>query len=141
MIDCITLGIHLIHCLLQQYLLYLKSCETRSLTLKEECRLRVFENWILGQIFGLKREANGQWRRLYNEELHGLYPLSNILRVIKSRRLRWAGHVAIMERQEYFQNFNRQTCRKGTTKEVQAQMRGSYQDGPQRNRYQYEKLG
>ena len=65
--------------------------------LKEECRLRLFENRILRRIFGPKRDENGDWRRLRNEELHSLYSSPNILRVIKSRRLRWAGNVARME--------------------------------------------
>ena len=60
-------------------------------------RLRVFENRILWRIFGPKRDENGEWRRLHNEELHSLYRSPNIVRVIKSRRLRWAGHVARME--------------------------------------------
>ena len=59
-----------------------------SLTLREECRLKVYENRILRRIFGPKRDENGQWRRIYNEELPRLYPSSNIVRVIKSRRLR-----------------------------------------------------
>ena len=80
-------------------------CETWSLTLREECRLRVFENRILKQIFGPKRDENGEWRRLHNEELHSLYCSPNIVRVIKSRRWRWAGHVA--RRKDCFQNFNR----------------------------------
>jgi hypothetical protein len=66
-------------------------------TLKEEFRLRVFENRVLRRIFGPKRdELTGEWRKLHNEELNGLYLLPNIVRVIKSRRLRWAGHVARM---------------------------------------------
>ena len=65
--------------------------------IKEEYRPRVFENRILRQIFGLKRDENGDWRRLHKEELHSLYRSPNIVRVIKSRRLRWAGHVARME--------------------------------------------
>ena len=69
--------------------------ETWSLTLREECRLRVFENRILRRIIGPKRDANGKWRRLHNEELHSSYRSSNIVRVIKSRR--WTGHVAIKE--------------------------------------------
>ena len=75
-----------------------------SLTLREECRLRVFENRILGEIFGPNRDANGEWRRLCNEEFRSLYRSLNIVRVIKSRRLRWAGHVAKMEegRKEIF---------------------------------------
>jgi hypothetical protein len=72
-------------------------CETWYLTLREERRLRVFENRILRRIFGPTRDANGEWRRLYNEELHSLLRSPNIVRVIKSRRLRWAGHVARMD--------------------------------------------
>ena len=75
----------------------LYGCETWSLTLREEYRLRVFENSILRGIFGPKRNENGEWRRLHNEELHSLYRSLSIIRVIKSRRLRWAGHVARME--------------------------------------------
>ena len=66
-------------------------------TLREESRLRVFENRIVRQIFGPKRDENGEWRRLHNEELHSLYRSPNIVRGIKYRRLRWAGHVARME--------------------------------------------
>ena len=72
-------------------------CETWSLTLMEECRLRLFENRILRRLFGPKRDANGEWRRLHNKELHSLYRSLNIVRVMNSRRLRWAGHVARME--------------------------------------------
>ena len=64
-------------------------CETWSVTLREECKLRAFGNRILRWIFGPKRDENGEWRRLHNEELHSLYRASNIVRVIKSRRLRW----------------------------------------------------
>jgi hypothetical protein len=70
---------------------------TWSLTLKEACSLRVFENSILRRISGSKRDENGEWRMLHNEELHSLYGSPNIVRVIRSRRLRWAGHVARME--------------------------------------------
>jgi hypothetical protein len=62
----------------------------------EEHRLRVFENRVLRKIFGPKREEDGSWRKLHNDELHGLCSSPNIVRVIKSRRMRWAGHVARM---------------------------------------------
>jgi hypothetical protein len=72
----------------------LYGCETWSLTLREEHRLRVFENWALRKIFGPKRdEVTGEWRKLHNKELHDLYSSPSIIRIIKSRRMRWAGHV------------------------------------------------
>jgi hypothetical protein len=74
----------------------LYGCETWSLTLRKEHRLRVFENRMLRRIFGPKRKEDGSWRKLHNDELHDLYSLLNIVRVIKSRRMRWAGHVAPM---------------------------------------------
>jgi hypothetical protein len=65
--------------------------------LRDECRLTVFKNSVLRRIFGPKRdEVTGEWRRLHNKELYALYSSPNIIRVIKSRRLRWAGHVARM---------------------------------------------
>jgi hypothetical protein len=73
----------------------LGSGTTWSLTLREEHGLRVFENRML-RIFGPKREVDGSWRKLHNDELHSLYPSPNIVRVIKSRGLRWVGHVARM---------------------------------------------
>jgi hypothetical protein len=75
----------------------LYGCESWSLTLREEHRLRVFENRVLRRIFGPKRdEETGVWKKLHNEELHGLYSSPSIVRVIKVRRMRWAGHVARM---------------------------------------------
>jgi hypothetical protein len=67
--------------------------------LREEHRLRVFENRVLRRIFGPKvDEVVGDWRKLHNEELHNLYSSPNIIRTIKSRRMRWTGHVARMWR-------------------------------------------
>jgi hypothetical protein len=75
----------------------LYGCETWSLTVREEHKLSVFENRVLRRIFGPKRDGvTGGWRKLYNEELHNLYSLPSIIRIIKSRRMRWAGHVARM---------------------------------------------
>jgi hypothetical protein len=73
----------------------LYGCETWSLTVIEEHKLRVFENRVLRTIFGPKRDGvTGGWRKLHNEELHDLYSSPSIIRIIKSRRMRWAGHVA-----------------------------------------------
>jgi hypothetical protein len=75
----------------------LYGCETWSLTLREEYRLRVFENRVLRRIFGPKRdEVMGEWRKMHKGELHNLYSSPDIIRQIKSRRIRWAGHVARM---------------------------------------------
>jgi hypothetical protein len=75
----------------------LYGCKTWSLTLREEHRLRVFENKVLRRIFGTKKdEVTGRRRKLHNEELRDLYSSPSIIRVIKSRRMKWAGHVARM---------------------------------------------
>ena len=75
----------------------LYGCKTWTLTLRKECRLRVFENRIPMRIFGPKRDENEEGRRLHNEELHSLYRSHNIVRVIKPSRLRWEGQVTRME--------------------------------------------
>jgi len=81
-------------------------CKTWSLILREERRLRVFENGAMRRIFGLKRdEVTGELRKLHNEELNDLYCSSNIVQVIKVRIMRWAGHVARMGRGEAYSGF------------------------------------
>jgi hypothetical protein len=75
----------------------LYGCETWSLTLREEHRRVVFENTVLRRIFGPKRgDVTGEWRKLHNEKLHILYLSPNIITQIKSRRMRWPGHVVRM---------------------------------------------
>jgi hypothetical protein len=67
------------------------------LTLREEHRLREFENRVLRRVFGRKRDqVMGEWRKLHDKELHDLYPSLSIIRIIKSRRMGWASHVARM---------------------------------------------
>jgi len=73
----------------------LYGCETWLLMLREERRLRIFKNRVLRRIFGRKRDAvTGEWRKQRNEELNDIYCSPNIVRVIKSKLIRWAGHVA-----------------------------------------------
>jgi len=100
-------------------------CETWSLTLREERRLRVFENRVLRRIFGPKRdEETGEWRKLHKEELNDLYCSPNIFRVIKSRRMRWAGHVARMgQRRVSYGVFVAEIWEKETTWKNNALMR------------------
>jgi hypothetical protein len=85
-------------CLIEEPVV-LYGCETWSLTLREEHRLRVFENRVLRRTFGPKRdEVTVERRKLHNEELHDLYSSPSIIRIIKSRRTRWVDHVAQMGR-------------------------------------------
>jgi hypothetical protein len=85
--------------------------------MREESRLRVFENIVLREKFGSERgEVTGEWRRLHNEELYGLYCSSYIVRVIKSKGIKWAGHVArIGERKGALRVFGGETGRKKAT--------------------------
>jgi hypothetical protein len=73
--------------------------------LGEEHRLRVFQKRVFRNISGPKTEEDGSWRKMHNDELHSLYSSPNIVRVIKSRRIRWAGHVARMGKGEVFTGF------------------------------------
>ena len=104
----------------------LYGCETLSLTLREEHRLRVFENKVLRKIFGAKgNEITGEWRKLHNAELHVLYSSPNIIRNLKSRRLRWAGHVA---RIEQFRNAYRVLVGKPESKRPSERPRRRWED-------------
>jgi hypothetical protein len=81
----------------------------------------VFENRVLRRIFGPTRdEVTGEWRKLHNEELHNLYSSTNIIKQIKSRRTRWAGHVARMGEHRKCTGFWRETRRKETTWKTKA---------------------
>ena len=99
-----TLKIKIYRTIILPVVLY--GCETWSLTFRNERRLWVFENSVLRIVFGRKRdEVTGEWRKLHNYELRILYSLPNIVRVVKSRRMRWAGHVARMWRGEVCTGF------------------------------------
>jgi hypothetical protein len=93
-----------------------------SLTLREEHRLRVFENKVLRRISGPKRdEVTGGWRKLHNEELHDLYSSPSIIRMIKSRRMRWTWHVAQMgESKNVYRLLVRKARGKETTRKAKA---------------------
>jgi hypothetical protein len=94
--------------------------EAWSVTLRDEHRLRVFKNRLLRKIFGPKSvQVTGKWKRLQNEELYALYPSPNIIQVIKSRRMRWVGHVSCMEGQERcIQGFGGETRGKETIRKT-----------------------
>jgi hypothetical protein len=77
--------------------IHLYGCEKWSLTLREERRLMMFENRVLRRIFGTKKEeVTREWRKLHHEERNDVYSSTNIVRLTKSRRMRWTGHVALM---------------------------------------------
>jgi hypothetical protein len=96
----------------------LYGCETWSLTLREEHRLRVFENMVLRRIFGPKRdEMIGGWRKLHNEELHNLYCSPSIIRIIKSRRMIWGRACSTNGgEEERIYDFGEKSRRKETTR-------------------------
>jgi hypothetical protein len=96
-------------------------CETWPLKLREERRLRVFENRQLRRIFGPKwDELTREWRKLHNKEFNNLHSSPNIIRVVKSRRMRWAGHVASMGRGKVYTEFCEESWREETTWKTQA---------------------
>jgi hypothetical protein len=86
--------------------MWMYGCETWSLILREEQRLKVFENIVLRTIFGPKRdEVRGGWRKLYNEEPHNLYSLPSIIKMITSKRMRWAEQVARFDKINVYRVF------------------------------------
>ena len=88
----------------------LYGCETWSLALREERRLKVFEGRVLRRIFGPRRNGvTGEWRKLHNEELNDLYSSPSIIRAIKMRRMRWVGHVTRMGERRFIQGFGGNT--------------------------------
>jgi len=97
-------------------------CDTWSLRLREERRLRAFEKRVLRRIFGPKRgEVTGKWRTVHSEELNDdMYSSPNEFRVIKSRRMRWAGHVVRVGGEECIQDFGSKTWGKETSWQTQA---------------------
>jgi len=98
-------------------------CETWSLKLREEHRLRVFQNTVLRRMFGTRRkEVAGCWRRLHNKEFHNLYGPPNITMVIMSR-MRWHPCSTHGRDEKVIQNFGQRTCTEETTRKIQAQMR------------------
>jgi hypothetical protein len=112
----------------QTFVLY--ASQNWSLTLREEPRLRVFENRALRRVFGPTRdEVTGEWRKLHNEEHNDLYSSPNIVQVIKSRRM-WAGHLArVGDSRDVYWVLVRKPEEKETTWNTQAQMGGKYFDG------------
>jgi hypothetical protein len=94
--------------------------ETLFLALREKHRLRVFENSVLRRIFGPKRnEVIGGWRKLHNEKLHGLDSSPSVIRMIKSRRMRWAGHVASMGEKRNALGFGSKARKKEISRNIQ----------------------
>jgi hypothetical protein len=101
--------------------------ETLSLTIREEHKLRVFENRVLRRIFGPKRdEVTVEWRKLHSVELHNVYSSANVFRQIKSRRMRWAGHVARMVQGK---NMYRVLVAKSEGKRTLGRQRHRWEDG------------
>jgi hypothetical protein len=109
----------------------LYGCENWSLTSREKHRLRVFEHRVLRRIYGPKRdEETGQWRKLHNGELHNLWPSPDIIRQIKSKRMRWAWYVA---REEEGRNLNRVLVGKPERKRPPERPRRRWEDGIKMN--------